>query len=167
MSLSSPSLHMCMYSAEPGMCRASVLGYLIGAPLLLLFGSAGNLWTAVVATRCSLRRNQAAVLILAHALFDTLALWTGLTRHFVMNVSAVTSVSAGHSPCRSRLTDSLTHIYRCDGPSQGKRKREKHSAFRWQRLPDGPGVLYCHCDALFASQDYSVQPDTAVYFLFT
>lgn len=70
-------------------CQAQKYLFLVMAPILILFTSVGNGLSLAVMTRNSLRNTATAVFISCLAVSDTIAVWTGLTRHFIFKLTQV------------------------------------------------------------------------------
>ena len=70
-------------------CQAQKYLFLVVAPILVVMSTIGNGLGLAVMMRKSLRNTATAVFISALAVSDTIATWTGLSRHFIRKLTTV------------------------------------------------------------------------------
>lgn len=75
--------------AEVMTCQVQKYLFLVLAPVLVLVAGVGNGLGLAVMTRKSLRNSATAVFISSLAVSDTIAVWTGLSRHFIKKLTRV------------------------------------------------------------------------------
>ena len=77
--------------------------WIIGSPLLLILGTIGNVLSAVVMLRPGLRKLTTTLYLLALAVVDTLVLYTGLLRSWILHLYGIDVRDASTTACRAQL----------------------------------------------------------------
>jgi len=72
-------------------CRINEYLFIVMSPILVILAIVGNSLTFTVMMRRALRRTATAVFLSGLAVSDTIAVLTGLSRHFVLKLTGVSS----------------------------------------------------------------------------